>query len=263
MTRRMMCATRLAFPATELMFQRMLTSAVFAGAVAGLLAALLHFAFVQELILLGEQYETGAITHFSSGSAADDAVAAGTEHPHAEGAEAHEHASPGKVSGIQRNGLTVLFSVLVYVAYAMLLVAGFGLAAMVGRRIGPQQGLLWGLAGFAAFQLAPAMGLAPELPGTIAAELGARQVWWWSTAVATAAACGLLAYGRQVWAYALAGVLLAAPHVIGAPQPEAFFGVAPPEVAAAFAARVLGVGLVVWISLGWVAGHFWSKSEPA
>jgi cobalt transporter subunit CbtA len=152
---------------------------------------------------------------------------------------------------------------LVYISYGMLLTAGFGLADGVGLRIGPTQGLLWGLAGFAAFQLAPAMGLAPELPGTVAAELGARQVWWWSAVAATATAVGLLAYGRQSWMFIVAGVLLAAPHVIGAPQPDTYYGAAPPEVAAAFTARVLGTGLVVWACLGWLAGHFWSRPATA
>ena len=48
------------------MIQRMLTSAVVAGGVAGLLAALLHFAFLQDKILLAEQYEAGALVHFTT-----------------------------------------------------------------------------------------------------------------------------------------------------------------------------------------------------
>jgi cobalt transporter subunit CbtA len=244
------------------MFQRMLASALFAGAAAGLISALLHFAFVQQLILQGEQYESGAITHFATGSAP---ATAETGHSHgtdnAEAAHSHDHgAAP---SDLQRNGLTVLFMGLVYIAYGMLLTAGFGLAESMGQRVGPAQGLLWGLAGFAAFQLAPAMGLAPELPGTIAAELGARQLWWCGTVAATATGIGLLAYGKQLWMFVLGGVLLAAPHVIGAPQPEAYFGPAPPELAAAFTARVLGTGLAVWACLGWLAGHFWSRPATA
>ncbi|MGL6209165.1 MAG: CbtA family protein [Paracoccaceae bacterium] len=239
------------------MIQRMLASALFAGVAAGLIAALLHFAFVQQYILLGEQYETGAITHFASGSGGADAA-----HTHAE-AEGHDHSQDhgAEASGLMRNALTVLFMVLVYASYGMLLVASFGVAENAGIRIGASQGLLWGLGGFAAFQMAPAMGLAPELPGTIAAELGVRQVWWWSTVAATGTGIALLAYGGKVWIYVLAGAVLAAPHVIGAPQPQALFGVAPPEVAAAFTARVLGTGLVVWVCLGWCAGHFWSRSQ--
>ncbi len=260
------------------MIQRMLTSAVFAGCVAGLFAALLHFAFVQQYILLGEQYESGAITHFLSGSSVDDTVAipamaghdplapsAGTTpvtgHADHDQMAAHDHGAAA--GGLVRNGLTVLFSVLVYCSYAMILLAGFGLAEAAGYKVAAPEGLLWGLAGFAAFQLAPAMGLAPELPGTIAAELSARQLWWWGTVGATASALALIGYGRKPWALVLALGLLAAPHVIGAPQVGAFYGTAPPEVGAMFAARVLGVGLVVWACLGWAAGYFWQRSAAA
>lgn len=230
------------------MIQKMLASALFAGVAAGLLAALLHFAFVQKSILLAEEYESGSLTHFQG------AAPAGHDHG------SHDHGAAGEEpSEFQRNALTGLFSILIYSAYALILVAGFGLAMAWGRRIGAREGLLWGIAGFAAFQLAPALGLAPELPGTAAAELTTRQVWWWGTVLSTATGIALLAYGRGV-VFALLGLaLLAAPHLIGAPHLQGFAGVAPPELAATFAARVLGVGLVVWAVLGWTAGALWSK----
>lgn len=230
------------------MFQRMLASAIGAGIAAGLIAALLHFAFVQELILLGEQYETGALTHF--GAVAEPGAA--------HGAEAGHEAGEGGALG--RNGLTVLFLVILYTAYGFLLTAGFGLAEAFGRRIGPAEGLLWGIAGFAAFQLAPAMGLAPELPGTLAAETGLRQIWWWMTVACTGTGLALLAYGRHWVAFAAAGAFLAVPHVVGAPLPEGFAGTAPPELGALFATRVLGAALVVWACLGWFAGAAWARS---
>jgi cobalt transporter subunit CbtA len=246
----MTCATPPAFPATDPMIQKMLASALIAGCAAWLLAAVLHFAFVQQYILLGETYETGEAVHFA---AAPDG--------HTHGGEAHDHGDHdhGEASPFSRNALTVLFTGLIYVAYAMLLVAGFGLARTFGIAIGPQQGLLWGIAGFVAFQLAPALGTPPELPGTPAPDLGDRQLWWWFTVAATATGLALLAYGRKLHFVALAAVLLAAPHVIGAPSLEGFGGVAPPEVAAFFAARVLGVGMAVWALMGWVAGTVWER----
>ncbi|MDZ4093990.1 MAG: CbtA family protein [Paracoccaceae bacterium] len=249
----------------------MLASALIAGFAAGLLAALLHFAFVQELILLGEQYETGALTHFAAAPMMDAPPLTGTMTPDPTpdstpnstiADHGHDHASAHTHDGadtpaLTRNALTVLFAGLVYVAYGLILVAGFGLAEHFGKTTTARTGLLWGIAGFATFQLAPAMGLAPELPGTIAAELGARQFWWWGTVAATGTALALLAYGRGVAPLAVAALLLAAPHVIGAPQPDAFWGAAPPEVAAAFSARVLGAGLAVWAVLGGLAGKLW------
>jgi cobalt transporter subunit CbtA len=221
---------------------------------------------VQEYILLGETYETGAAVHFA-GTAPQTAAdghsqdAGEAAHSHDEATEAGHDDGSAEAGSSARNLWTVAFFGLVYVAYAMMLVAGFGLARAYGKTITEHQGLLWGIAGFAAFQLAPAMGLAPELPGTLAADLAARQIWWWGTTLATATGLGLLAYGRGLAAVAIGAVLLAAPHVIGAPELDGFSGVAPPEVAAAFSARVLGVALAVWALMGWVAGYLWSRTD--
>lgn len=238
------------------MIRKLLTGGVVAGFAAGLLGALLHFAFVQELILLGEQYESGARVHFEAHAGPDGA---GMQAGHGHGGHDHDQSDPNETSTIARNGLTVLFTGLIYVGYGLLLVAGFALAEHFGRRIKIAEAIMWGIAGFASFQLAPAMGLAPELPGSVAADLGARQAWWLGTVIATAGGIALLAYGRGVVWWVLAGALLAAPHVIGAPQLGEYYGVAPPELAAQFAARVLGVGLVVWTVLGWLAGVLWQR----
>ena len=250
-----------ASPATEQealahMTLKMLAGGLIAGFAAGLIAAMLHFAFVQNLILLGEQYETGALTHFEGEKDAPTAEhAAGHEHAHKPSTEAGENA-------FSRNALTVTFTCLIYAAYGLILVAGFGLAERFGISITMREGILWGIAGFAAFQLAPALGLAPELPGTIAADLGDRQIWWVGTVAATATGLALLAFAPGMGFAALAVILLAAPHLIGAPVPDGYAGSAPPELAAAFTARVLGVGLAVWAVLGGIAGKLWS-ARPA
>ncbi|PPB82453.1 cobalt transporter subunit CbtA [Albidovulum inexpectatum] len=245
------------------MIRKLLTGGVVAGFAAGLLGALLHFAFIQELILLGEEYESGARVHFQAHGEPDDAgMQAGHDHgAHDHSGHDHGGGDGEETSTIVRNGLTVLFTGLIYAGYGLILVAGFALAEHFGRRIGTAEAILWGIAGFVSFQLAPAMGLAPELPGSVAADLGARQAWWLGTVIATAGGIALLAYGRGVVWWVLAGALLAAPHVIGAPHLDEYYGVAPPEVAAEFAARVLGVGLVVWTVLGWLAGSLWQRES--
>ncbi len=272
----MMCVTLLASPATERMIQRMVTSAVFAGFAAGLLAAMLHFAFVQKLILLGEDYETGVLVHFQGVAApaedhdhaapeapAADARATAPATPEAVEADGHEHKHEAAEEGgaFARNASTSLFYGLEFVGYALLLVAGYGLAEVFGKRVTLREGLLWGIAGYAAFQLAPAMGLEPELPGTMAADLAARQIWWIGAAICTAAALGLLGYGKGVASVIGAVALLAVPHVIGAPELDSYSGVAPPELASTFAARSLGVGLIVWSALGALSGWLWSRPQ--
>ena len=171
----------------------------------------------------------------------------------------HEGSAP---SMLQRHALTTLFAVLTYCGYGLVLLAGMRIVETLGFRIGLAQGLLWGLAGFLAFQMMPALGLAPELPGTPAADLDARQIWWGVTAICTALGLGIAAYGTVLWQRGLGVALLIAPHVWGAPELAGFGGVVPPELASAFAARSLGVGLATWVVLGGLAVTFW-QAEPA
>lgn len=222
------------------MFSRILTSAVFAGAAAGLIAALLQLFFVQPVLLHAELYESGTLVHFG----ADRAVAAVQD-----------------LGGIDlmRDGLSILFTMLTYSGYALLLIAGMALAEERGAEINGRSGLLWGLAGFIAFHLAPGVTLAPEVPGVAAADVGARQVWWFATVAAAGVAMWLIAFGKNWMMWALAGVLLLAPHVIGAPQPAVFTGPVPTELGALFAARAFGVGMAAWVLLGCFAGFFWRR----
>jgi len=121
--------------------------------------------------------------------------------------------------GFQRSAFTLLAEVLTGVGYALLLVSAF---ALRGGDINWQTGLYWGLAGFAAFTLAPGLGLPPEVPGTEAAPLLARQVWWVATVAGPVAGLACLFFGRKpLWC--LAGIaLLVTPHIYGAPQPAEF-----------------------------------------
>lgn len=222
------------------MFSRILTSAVFAGAAAGLIAALLQLFFVQPVLLHAELYEGGDLVHFG----AETTVSAVQD-----------------LGGIDvmRDGLSILFTMLTYTGYAFLLIAGMALAQDRGARIDGRTGILWGVAGFIAFHFAPGLTLAPEVPGVAAADVAQRQVWWFATVIAAAIAMWLIAFGTGWASWAVAAVLLLAPHVIGAPEPEVFTGPVPTELGALFAARAFGVGMAAWVLLGSFAGFFWQR----
>ncbi|MES2144148.1 MAG: CbtA family protein, partial [Pseudomonadota bacterium] len=195
----------------------MMASAMFAGIAAGLFAALLHFAFVQKYLLLGEQYESGVSVHFAGvAGAANGAATSAMNEPDSTEARPEGNAQDAAVvptGTFERNAWTALFFVVLYLSYGLLLVAGMALARRFGQRVTPSDGILWGIAGFASLQLAPALGLAPNLPGIAAAELADRQLWWAATAMATATGLALIAYGRRPLWIGLAVVLLALPHL--------------------------------------------------
>ncbi|MGB5865209.1 MAG: CbtA family protein [Sulfitobacter sp.] len=221
------------------MLSRLLTSALFAGAAAGLIAGLLQLVFVQPVLLHAELYESGQLLHFG-----------------AESVSAHP-ALPG--FDPVRDGLSLIFTMLTYTGYAFILLALMSIAEGAGAVVNGRSGLIWGVAGFVVFHLAPGASLAPEVPGVAAADVGARQIWWFGTVAAAGVALWLIAFSQNWLYWAVAAVLLAAPHLIGAPEPDSFRGTVPPEIAALFAARALGVGMVAWSVLGCFAGYFWQK----
>lgn len=235
------------------MLTRILAGGLLGGFAAGLLAALLHLLLVQPVLLAAERYEAGELVHHPAAAEAHDLGAAeGTAGTAASTSAPSPAPSLVPTLDLARDGLTALAFGLTYAGMGLLLAAA--MAAVEARGHAPaslRAGLAWGAAGWAAVQLAPALGLPPELPGMGAADLAARQAWWWGTAASTALGLALLAFGRGWPAIAGGLALVAAPHVLGAPEPAALTGPAPPELAALFAARALGVGLVAWLALGW------------
>jgi len=216
------------------MTRNLFISAICGGIVAGLLASVLQFTLVIPTLLEGEFYETGARVHFST-----------------DGSPQSDRNAPALGGDWARHSMTVAFNIVTYTGYGLLLAAMISFTALKGIKTNARQGLIWGLSGYIAVQLAPAVGLPPELPGTIAAEVGPRQLWWISTIVASATGLGLIAFGRSY--LPLAGVILMAiPHLLGAPHLNTFFGVAPPELAAEFATLSLGTAAAGWVMLGYV-----------
>ena len=109
---------------------------------------------------------------------------------------------------------------LIYCGYALAVIALMSVAQERGAKITPTNGMIWGVAGFVAAHLAPGFSLAPEVPGVAAADVTLRQMWFFPTVAAAALAMWLLAFYRNAVGIAVAVVLLLAPHVIGAPEPD-------------------------------------------
>lgn len=223
-------------------------NAVFLAALAGLLAGVLmsglQTAFTVPLIIEAETYE-GAEHGHDHGEAAEAA-----------GEDDHAHDGWAPEDGAERTIFTILANVVTGVGFALVLVMASELA---GGIAGWRQGLFWGLGGFAAFTLAPGLGLPPELPGMPAGDLFARQVWWIATAAATAGGLALLAFGRSAVPALLGVALIVAPHLVGAPQPVSHDTAVPAELHHDFVVAVTVTNLLFWLALGAGVGALRSR----
>jgi cobalt transporter subunit CbtA len=231
--------------------RRIFLAGILAGLVAGAVVTIVQAVKIWPLIAAAEVYE----------KAGETAAAAHAGHDHGVGPMAAEWEP---ADGAERIVFTLLANILVATGFGLLLSAGFALRdAYGGARIDARSGFFWGMAGFAAFQLAPSFGLAPEPPGAIAADLLSRQAWWVGTAAATASGIALIVFAqRAVWK--LVGVAaIAAPHVIGAPLPEHVGGSAPPELAAQFVAASLFTAALFWLVLGGFGGWLYGRLARA
>jgi cobalt transporter subunit CbtA len=159
--------------------------------------------------------------------------------------------------GWQRNGFTALATILTSVGFSAVL---FGVLYLTGRRIDARTGVLWGLAGFVCFSLAPALGLPAEPPGVAVADLFDRQLWWAATVAATAIGLYLIAV-RPGWLRKLSGIVcLVLPHAVGAPAASGET-VVPAQLARQFMIASLATAGLFWLALGVIGGVIDSRSS--
>lgn len=232
------------------MIKRIAQTAGFAGLIAALVLTVVQLLWVSPLILKAETYEK-----------AEPAATLVEEHSHEHAAGGHHHDEEAwePEDGWQRILSTTGGNLVVAVGFALMLAGLFTLREP--SRV--SEGLLWGLAGFAVFTLAPSLGLPPEVPGTAAADLALRQAWWIATAASTAAGLALLVFSRNWVLRGVGLVLLVVPHVIGAPQPEVHSSLAPESVAHEFIIASLVTNAVFWAALGLLAAWLFRRFAPA
>lgn len=232
-----------------------------AGVLAGAFATAAQSVRVNPLIIEAEQYEgqapAGGHSHAPAGHAHEATeTAANAEHSHdATASEEVEAWAPE--DGFERVFFTLISNILVGVAFSLILTAAILLAR---QQISLQSGLVWGMAGFVVFVLAPNFGLSPELPGMPAADLSERQAWWLATVVATAGGLALFAFSKKVPLLIAGALLIAAPHVYGAPLPESHDTAVPAGLAVEFAVATIVTSGLFWLLLGGVLGNFLQRA---
>jgi cobalt transporter subunit CbtA len=241
------------------MFRRIFFTAIVAGLLGGLAISVVQEFTTTPIILHAEEFENkgGEAGHkhgrLDRGLAL---ISPAHAHGHETAATNTSEQSWGPSGGLERSLFTTLANVLTGIGFALILTASFAIA---GHPMSGRTGVLWGLAGFGVISLAPALGLPPEVPGSMSAELAGRQTWWFLCVAATGAGLWAMVF-RKGALWIIGGiVLLALPHLIGAPQPQRIGGAVPPELAGHFAAASLVTAAIFWCILGWLSGTFWQR----
>lgn len=237
-----------AFPSMPL-FRRIIVSAALAGLLSGLLLTVVQQFQVVPLLLEAEVYEA------AGESASGGHLHGRTLRGHDDGAPAHPVPPPSQ--DWERMLLTTLANVVMAVGFALLL----GAAIALRGEVGPPSGLLWGAAGYAVFFVAPSLGLPPELPGTAAAHLTDRQLWWVLTVALSAAGLWIIAFAGKRPLRLLGTILLVAPHVLGAPQPQFHSSATPEELVRTFVLATSVANGVFWLTLGGLLGLFYRMTR--
>ena len=246
------------------MLTRMMAAGLLAGVISGLFVSGVQHLTTVPLILHAEAYERAAAkpaAHDHSSlsipgehdTGAPKLVLVHTD-THTEDAAANAAPAWSPADGIERTAVTTLATVGTAVGFSLML-----LALMLGNsaEITPRKAVLWGVAGFFVTGLAPGLGLPPELPGSAAADLTSRQIWWFATAAATASGLWLMFRTSGASRLAAGIALIAAPHLIGAPFPSEYASTAPAELAGRFTAASLAVHAVLWALVGATSAYFW------
>jgi cobalt transporter subunit CbtA len=210
--------------------------ALASGTLAGLVWFGLQYFTVLPLIQVAESYESDA------------------------GGHRHDDEEWRPADGWQRNSLTAAGDVLTGVGFSALL---FGFISLTGRSIDAIRGAFWGLAAFACFSLAPALGLPPRPPGVAEAALGDRQLWWVATAIATAVGLYLLFQVPRSWlAKGLGIACLIAPHAVRPPL-AAGQSVVPDWLIREFATASVAATGLFWLTLGLFGGFIYNRFRLA
>lgn len=219
-------------------FKELITAALWSGLLAGLLLTAVQQIQVIPTLLQAEVYEENAAVSTTENS--------------------HEHQEWQPENGWERTFFTAAANISLGIGFALLIGA---VMCLRGRPNNWHMGLLWGLAGYTTFFVAPSLGLPPEVPGTTAAELADRQSWWLITVLDTGFGLSLLAFAQTKTYKFFGAVLLAAPHLISAPQPEVHSSAAPDELAQSFIIASVFANAVFWLALGGLMGQFYKKDS--
>jgi cobalt transporter subunit CbtA len=239
-----------------MLFRNIIITAFFSAIIAGILLGIMQSYATSPIIYSAEKYEV------------TEAPAAHAHSPASTSAHSHAASTWEPASTTERVAYTYLADILIAFGHSLLLTSFMLLLWLKFEKpeISWRSGLIIGLGGYISFYLATVIGLPPEVPGSIGADLHARQLWWTLTIMASILGLSILYLASN--SFKVIGIaFLLLPHLIGAPHPEVQ-GFVNSDTAAISALSQLEhqflistawVNLVYWLVLGLISGLFAHK----
>jgi len=189
-----------------MIFRRIILSAIFVGIIAGCVLSVFQTFSVSPIIFAAETFEIA------------EPEIADNHHDHGHDGHHHDHNAWAPEDGAERTSFSIMANILASIGFASILLALMSQFQLQGfTQLNLLKGAAWGVAGFIAFFVIPAIGLPPEIPGVEAAALENRQGWWLLAVVSSIIGLGVLAFTPIK--YKVVGlVVLSLPFVIRAPH---------------------------------------------
>ncbi len=215
--------------------------------------------FVTPLIHHSERFEGGKFHDYNKQQSLvnKDSERPGQSDYHSE----HSHNKTSEESNnLERILLTLATNILVSVGFSFLLCGTF----LFLKDITLFKSIGFGAIGYLIFLVLPSLGLEPKLPGMESAPIGARQTWWVLTVISSTIGISLIIGNYKKIVYITLGILLIAlPHIIGAPLPDRYGGSAPKEIFQQFLIAVIISNLIYWLFLGGFTGHLFKRFQKS
>lgn len=218
------------------MFRNLLLVGLLAGVLAGSLLSALQYFTVIPLIQQAEVYEHQSVELPTQRDAHEPGASLAEWEPE---------------EGLERLGFTWLANLAIATGFSLMM-AGL-MALHPPRRLA--QALVYGLAGFYAFFIAPVLLLPPELPGADSPHLQTRQATWLLTVGASLAGLGLLAFAKARWLRLLGLLVTTSPFLLFTRFSPHYLASLPEDLIQRFAVMSGLSNLVLWLVIG--MGVYW------
>lgn len=219
-----------------IMLRKLLIPGILSGLIAAVLLTIVQQNYVVPLILQAETYETQSSEQSHS------------NHSHNDTQEEQQEWAPE--NGTERTFFTLMTNTLLGIGFSLLIIT----LMTATEYSGWQSGLVWGLAGFCVFCLAPGLGLPPELPGAVQVELEHRQLWWAATVISTAIGLSLL-FLNPAFTFRIVGILfIIAPHFFISTITIETISPVPKDLSNSFIIASSVANILFWSAIGTLNG---------